>query len=161
MKHLQTLQSITNIALVLCISVLLITCYVNQPSCQQVIILNAPDGNRSLHPPAPNMLTCSKGAEMHRKEEEAMVQATLAREMKAMERQLQEEEAAVPVASGVALPLVVSPPSAQTSTPYLLVTSVRKVREPKRIGSPQKPWKRTQPTTPANHQRRRNQRNLK
>jgi hypothetical protein len=40
------------------------------------------------------------------------VLATLARKKDALERQLQEEEAAVPAASGVAVPLVVSPPSA-------------------------------------------------
>ncbi len=41
-----------------------------------------------------------------------MVLATLAREKEAAERRLQEEEAAAPAASGVALPLVVSPSSA-------------------------------------------------
>jgi hypothetical protein len=49
---------------------------------------------------------------MCRKEEEAMVEATLAREKEAPERRLQEEEGAAPAASGVALPLVVFPPSA-------------------------------------------------
>jgi hypothetical protein len=49
---------------------------------------------------------------MHGKEEEAMALATLAREKEAAKRQLQEEEAAAPAASGVVLPLVVSPPSA-------------------------------------------------
>jgi hypothetical protein len=49
---------------------------------------------------------------MRRKEEEAMALATLAREKEAAERRLQEEEAAAPAVSGVALPLVVSPPSA-------------------------------------------------
>jgi hypothetical protein len=58
------------------------------------------------------MPTRSKGTEMLRKEEEAMALATLAREKGAGERQLQEEEAAAPAASEVALPLVVSPPSA-------------------------------------------------
>jgi hypothetical protein len=58
------------------------------------------------------MLTRSKGAKMHRKEEEAMAEGTLAREKEAAERRLQEEEVAAPVASGVALPLVVSPPLA-------------------------------------------------
>jgi hypothetical protein len=112
MKHLQTPQTMINSTLVLCISVHLITCYIDQPYCQQVTVLNAPDSNRSLHPPAPNMPTRSKGAKMHRKEEEAMALATLAREKEAAKRQLQEEEAAVPAASGVALPSVVSPPSA-------------------------------------------------
>jgi hypothetical protein len=112
MKHLQTPQTMTNSALVLCISVLLITCYVDQPYCQQVTILNAPDSNQLLHPPAPNMLTCSKGAKMHRKEEEAMALATLAREKEAAKRRLQEEEAAVHVASGVVQLSVVPPPSA-------------------------------------------------
>ncbi len=41
-----------------------------------------------------------------------MALATLAREKEAAERRLQEEEGAVPAASGVVLPLVVSPPSA-------------------------------------------------
>ncbi len=49
---------------------------------------------------------------MRRKEEEVMALATFAREKEAAKRRLQEEEAAVPAASGVALPLVVSPPSA-------------------------------------------------
>jgi hypothetical protein len=49
---------------------------------------------------------------MRRKEEEAMALATLAREKEAAKRQLQEEEAAALAASGKALPLVVSPPSA-------------------------------------------------
>jgi hypothetical protein len=106
------------------------------------------------------MPTRSKGAKMHRKEEEAMALATLAREKEAAKRQLQEEEAAAPVASGVALPLVVSPPSALNLN-SLLTGSIRKVREPKMMESPQKPWKRTWPTTLVNHPRRRNQRNLK
>jgi hypothetical protein len=49
---------------------------------------------------------------MRRKEEEGMVLATLAREKEAAKRQLQEAEVAAPAATGVALPLVVSPPSA-------------------------------------------------
>jgi hypothetical protein len=58
------------------------------------------------------MPTRSKGAKMRGKEEEAMALASLAREKEAAKRQLQEEEAAAPAASGVVLPLVVSPPSA-------------------------------------------------
>ena len=49
---------------------------------------------------------------MHRKEEEAMALATLAREKEAAKRRLQEEEAAVHVASGVVQLSVVPPPSA-------------------------------------------------
>ncbi len=126
MKHLQTPQTMTNIALVLYISVLLITCYIDQPYCQQATILNAPDSNRLLHPPAPNIPKCSEGAKMHRKEEEAMALATLAREEEAAKRRLQEEEAAAP--SEVVLLLVVSPPSALNLN-FLLTGHVSQERE--------------------------------
>ena len=159
MKHLQTPQTMTNSALVLCISVLLITCYVNQPYCQQVTVLNAPNSNQSLHPPAPNMPTCSKGAEMHGKEEEAMALATLAREKGAGERQLQEEEAAAPAASEVALPLVVSPPSASNLNSLLTGHVGQESERAQEDGIASKAMKAD--LANANHQRRRNQTNLK
>jgi hypothetical protein len=65
------------------------------------------------------MLTRSKEAANHRKEEETMVAATLAREKEATKRHMQEEAAAaqvtltaMPTASGAVLPLVVSTPLA-------------------------------------------------
>jgi hypothetical protein len=81
------------------------------------------------------MPTRSKGAKMHRKEEEVMAEATFAREKEAVERQLQEEGVAVLAESGVGW----FPPLELQFTLYLLVTLVWKVREPKRMELPQKP----------------------
>ncbi len=105
------------------------------------------------------MLTRSKGAEMRRKEEEAMALATLAREKEAPKRQLQEEEAAAPAASGMALPLVVSPPSALNLNSLLTGHIGQESERAQEDGIASKAMKAD--LANANHQRRRNQTNLK
>ncbi len=104
MQHRPIPQTITIIALALCIIFFLIYC-VDKP------LVDASAIKRLPHSPALNMPTHSKEAAQCRKEEEAMAKATLEREKEAAQRQLQEKEAAATATSRLVPPLVVSPPS--------------------------------------------------
>jgi hypothetical protein len=105
MQHRPIPQTITIIALALCIIFFLNYCF-------DKLLIDTSAIKCLPHSPAPNMPTCYKEATERWKEEEAMAKATLEREKEAARRQLQEKEAAATATSRLVPPSVVFPPSA-------------------------------------------------
>jgi hypothetical protein len=150
MAHHQTLQIINNFVLLAIGIAIFVTCYAGQPPCQQVTTPNTLDSNQSFYYLPFIMPTCSKEVKRRKKEEEAMAVAMLQKEKEAAKRLQQEEEAKAAAALAVsateevhqmvateqaALPPVVSPPSAPTSTPFLLAMSAEMVRHPQKTAA--------------------------
>jgi hypothetical protein len=109
MQQRQIPHTITIIALILCV-VFSLKYGIGDPSRQQPLALTVTVTNRFPPSFTPSMLTRSKEAKKHRKEEEAMARATLEREKDAAARRLQEEAAKATAAAGMMQPTVVSPP---------------------------------------------------